>query len=100
MKTTDPNVLKQFVTVLNRQQLTEEIFYALLIRWDLDQVDLDKEMAKILEKKSTVSKSRREAIPYFIKMKQMLEEKKKEEQNSMSLGADVQKNSAADTLTI
>lgn len=100
MKTTDPNVLKQFVTVLNRQQLTEEIYYALLIRWDLDQIDLDKELDNINQKRSTLSKSRREALPYFIKMRQMLEDKKKEEQKSMNLGADTLKNSAADTLTI
>lgn len=85
MKTTDPNILKQFITVFNRQPLTEEIYNALLKRWNLDKVDLDHEMERINKKDSPLSRSRREAVPEFIKLREMLKNQKLKEQAAVSL---------------
>lgn len=80
MKTDTPDIIKQFYSVINRKYLTEEIYNALLKRFDLDGVDLD-EMQRLIEiKKSPLTKSRRLAVPEFIILRQMLREKKAEEE--------------------
>ena len=97
MKTTDPRILNEFTSVLNRKHLTEEVFQKLLYLWSLDKVDLDAEMDKINKKCSNLSKSRREALPYFLKLRTILEEKKKAENASMNLTNDQPKNVVSDT---
>lgn len=80
MKTDTPDIIKQFYSVINRKYLTEEIYNALLKRFDLDGVDLD-EMQRLIDiKKSPLTKSRRLAVPEFIILRQMLREKKAEEE--------------------
>ena len=98
MKTTDTTILKQFQSVLNRKILTEKIYNDLLKIWYLDKVDLDEEMQKINEKHSGLSRSRREAIPEFIKLREILNEMKKEEENSISFNNEAQPSLYQDTI--
>ena len=98
MKTTDTTILKQFQTVLNRKLLTEKVYKDLLAKWDLDKIDLDAEMQKINEKKSGLTKSRRDAVPEFLKLRKLLEEKKAEEMNAMSFSNTLQQSLTQDTI--
>jgi len=84
MKTTDVTILKQFQSVLNRKYLNEKVFNDLLKRWDLDKVDLDEEMRKIDIKHSSLSRSRRAAVPEFIKLRELLKEEKEVEASEIS----------------
>lgn len=96
---TDVNILKQFQTVLNRKVLSEEAVNRLLEIWDLADVDLEAEAQKINEKKSNLSKSRRDAVLEFIKLKELLKEKKEAEAKAMSFNENEQ-SLAQDTLTV
>ena len=80
MKTDTPEIIKQFYSVINRKYLTEEIYNALLKRFDLDKVDLDEQQHLIDIKQSPLTYSRRLAVPEFIILRQMLREKKAEEE--------------------
>jgi hypothetical protein len=84
MNTTDMRNLQQFYSVVNRKNLTYEIFNLLLKRWDLDKVDLDEEARKIEEKRSTLTKSRRDAIKEFLILRNILEIKEKEEEQQIN----------------
>ncbi len=99
MKTTNVSILRQFQTVLNRKHLTEEILSTLLKRWDLYDVDLDQAMIDINLKKSKLSKSRREAVPEFLKLRELLKEAKNNEINDVSFEQST-KNLAEDTLVV
>ena len=85
MNTTNTDILRSFYSVTNRNQLTEEIYQILLKRWDLDKVDLNEEMIKINAKQSSLTKSKRNAVPEFIKLRMMLDQKKETEENSISM---------------
>lgn len=85
MNTTNTDILKSFYSVTNRNNLTEEIYQILLKRWDLDKVNLNEEMIKINSKQSTLTRSRRAAIPEFIKLREMLDHKKEAEETSISM---------------
>lgn len=85
MNTTNVDILRSFYSVTNRNILTEEIYQILLKRWDLDKVDLNEEMVKINARQSSLSRSRREAIPEFIKLRTMLDQKKEAEESSISM---------------
>ena len=92
MNTTNINVLKSFYSVTNRNILTEEVYNILLKRWDLDKVDLNNEIIKINAHQSSLSKSRRAAIPEFIKLREMLNKKKETEDNSISMNSSEENN--------
>lgn len=98
MKTTDTFILKAFQTVLNRKHLTEEAYNELLKKWDLVGIDLDAEMQKINEKKSNLTKSRRDAVPEFIKLREILDKQKEDEASAISFGNDSQTSLYQDTL--
>ena len=85
MKTTNVDILRSFYSVTNRNELTEEIYQILLKQWDLENVDLNEEMIKINAKHSSLSKSRRNAIPEFIRLREMLDKKKENENNSINM---------------
>ena len=85
MNTTNTDILKSFYAVTNRNILTEEIYQILLKRWNLDKVDLNEEMVKINARQSSLSKSRRDAVPEFIKLRTMLDQKKEAEESSISM---------------
>jgi hypothetical protein len=85
MNTCDTDILKQFQTVLNRKHLNESVYEALLRRWGLDKVDLDEEVQKINLKKSSLSSSKRKAVFEFVKLRELLNEKKAEEQEKISM---------------
>lgn len=87
MNTTNTDILKSFYSVTNRNQLTEEIYQILLKRWELDNFDLSEEMIKINAKQSTLTKSRREAVPEFIKLRSILDQKREAEENAISMNA-------------
>lgn len=87
MNTTNTDILKSFYSVTNRNQLTEEIYQVLLKRWELDNLNLNEEMIKINAKQSTLTKSRREAVPEFIKLRSILDQKKEAEENAISMNA-------------
>lgn len=74
MNTSDVSILKQFRTVLNRKKLSQEVFDHLLKMWDLDGIDLEAEQLKIVQKKSNLSRSRRDAVVEFLKLKEMLKQ--------------------------
>lgn len=88
MNTTNVDILKSFYSVTNRNKLTEEIYQILLKRWDLDKVDLNEEMIKINAHQSSLTKSRRIAVPEFIKLRSFLDQKKETEENSISMNDD------------
>ena len=88
MKTTTTDLLKSFYSVTNRNQLTEEIYQRLLKRWDLDKVDLDEELIKINARQSDLSRSRRNAVPEFIKLREMLKQRKESENASINMNGD------------
>lgn len=88
MKTTDTKLLKEFQTVLNRKYLTEDMYEKLLARWDLAGLDLDAELVKINEHKSSLSRSRREAVPEFLKLRKLLDEAKAAAESSISFNND------------
>lgn len=98
MKTTDTEILKQFQTVLNRKHLNEDVYNKLLQMWNLDKVDLDVEMQKINERHSSLSASRRKAVPEFIKLRELLKEMKEAESNAISFNNDVQPSLYQDTI--
>lgn len=102
MKTSDPNILKQFMTVVNRKLLTEEVYNYLLKQWNLDKLDLDETLQKINEHKSGLSRSRREAVPYFIQLRDMLKQQKMAVSNDMSMTtvSGEATSSTTDSLTI
>lgn len=83
MNTTNTDVLKQFSAVVNRNRLTEELYDALLKRWDLDKVDLDEEYIKIKTRKSSLSRSRRDAVPEFIRLRDLLKDIKDKENSTI-----------------
>lgn len=92
MNTTNVDILKSFYSVTNRNQLTEEIYKILLKRWELDNIDLNEEMIKINAKQSELSKSKRTAIPEFLKLRSMLDKKKEVEENSISMNDNKDQN--------
>ena len=92
MKTTNTDILKSFYSVTNRNTLTEDVYQILLKRWDLDKVDLNEEMIKINAKQSSLTKSRRDAIPEFIKLREMLNQKKETENNSILMNGSEETN--------
>ena len=74
MNTSNVDILKGFLSVLNRKEINDDILSALLKRWNLEKVDLDEEMLKINAKTSRLSRSRRDAVPLFIQMKKIVAE--------------------------
>lgn len=77
MKTTNIENLRAFYSVVNRKHLNREVYNYLLKRWDLDKVDLDLENEKIKNRLSTLSRSRREAVPEFLIIRSILNEMEK-----------------------
>ena len=92
MNTTNVDILRSFYSVTNRNILTEEIYQILLKRWDLDKVDLNEEMVKINARQSSLTKSRRDAVPEFIKLRSILDQKKEAEEASISMNNDENDN--------
>ena len=92
----DINILKQFTSILNRTAWSEEAFNNVLKIWDLNGIDLDKEMEKISQKKSNLSKSQRDAVPEFIKIRNAMVERAQQ----AKLNAPQEKNLSEDTLVI
>ena len=92
MNKTNTDILKSFYSVTNRNNLTEDIYQLLLKRWDLDKINLNEEAVKINAKQSTLSKSRRDAIPEFIKLRALLDQKKEAEENSISMNDSTENN--------
>lgn len=90
MNTTNTDILKQFSTVVNRNRLTEELYNDLLKRWDLDKIDLDEEYIKIQTRKSGLTRSRREAVPEFIRLRNLLKEKAEQENSSIVMENDTE----------
>ena len=90
MNTTNTDVLKSITAVVNRQYLTEDVLNDLLKRWDLDKVDLDEEYIKIQTKKSSLTRSRREAVPEFIRLRNLLKEKEEQENSSIVMENDTE----------
>lgn len=84
MNTTDMRNLQQFYSVVNRKNLTYEIYEFLLDHWGLKGIDLDEEAKKIEEKRSSLSKSRRNAIKEFLILRNILEIKEKEEEQEIN----------------
>ena len=83
MNTCNIDILKSISAVVNREHLTQEVYDILLKRWDLDKVDLDAEYIKIQTKQSNLTKSRREAVPEFIRIRDLLSEIKQKENNAI-----------------
>lgn len=83
MNTTNIDILRQFSAIVNRDKLTRETYNLLLKRWDLDKVDLDEEYIKLQTKNSTLTRSRREAIPEFIRLRNLLKEIEEKNNNSI-----------------
>lgn len=79
------DLVKQFYSVVNRKYLSDEIFNALVHRFDLDKVDLEEEQQKINQHKSFLTASRRKAVGELLILKKMLEEKKAEIANSQNM---------------
>lgn len=92
MNTSNTDVLKQFSAVVNRNRLTEELYDALLKRWDLDKIDLDEEYIKIKTRKSSLSKSRREAVPEFIRLRDLLKDIKDKENSTIIMENELSNN--------
>lgn len=84
----DPNILKQFYTVLNREALTREIYDKLVDRWGFSGMDLEEEQRKINQKKSTLSKSQRDSVKEFLLLKKMLESQEAQKTSEISFGND------------
>lgn len=74
MNTTKIENLKAFYSVVNRKHLNRDVYNFLLKEWDLDKVDLDLENEKIKNKLSSLSKSRRDAVPEFLRIRSVLNE--------------------------
>ena len=92
----DNNLIKQFYSVINRQYLTDEIFNALVARFDLTGIDLEAEQQKINQHKSFLTASRRKAVGELLILKKMLDEKKAQEAAAQTTSMDT--NIAADQI--
>lgn len=97
---TDPKILKQFYTVLNRNQLTQETYDHLIKMWGFEGMDLEEEQNKINQKKSSLSRSKRESVGEFIILKRMLEERKNIESQAISMDAEPVENLGNDQITL
>lgn len=98
MKTTDTEILRQFQTVLNRRRLSAEVYASLLKAWGLEGVDLDAEQQRINEKRSSLSVSRRKAVPEFIRLRALLDEMREDEVSAISFTGDTPVPLYSDTL--
>ena len=79
------DLIKQFYSVINRKYLTDEIFNALVERFELTGIDLEAEQQKINQRKSVLTASRRKAVGELLILKKMLEEKKLAEANEQNM---------------
>ena len=84
MNTTDMRNLKQFYSVVNRKELTTEIYEFLLKEWGLDGLDLEEEAKKIDLKESSLTKSRRLAVNEFLILKNLLASKEMQEEQEIN----------------
>ena len=84
MNTTDMRNLKQFYSVVNRKELTPEIYEFLLKEWGLDGLDLEEEAKKIDLKESSLTKSRRLAVNEFLILKNLLASKEMQEEQEIN----------------
>jgi hypothetical protein len=100
MNTSNLEILKQFYSVLNRKNLTEDIYNYLLTQWNLNGIDLEAEMILINQKKSKLTKSRRDAVPEFLILKNVLNELSKQNQLSNSFDINVDNNNNIDQISI
>jgi hypothetical protein len=96
LKTTDTKLLEAFLSVLNRKIISRELYNNLLKAWDLSKVDLDEELVKINSKKSNLSKSRRDAVPVFIKLRDALTAKENEAKNALDAKAESEEKTLAE----
>ena len=74
--------LREFRSVLNRQKIDEDGLYRLISFWGLGDIDLDKEKELIEQKKSFLSKSQRESVLEFIKLREFIKEREKAEEEA------------------
>ena len=100
MKTTDLSILKQFYTVLNRNVLTQEIYDKLIKEWGFEGLDLEAEQIKINQKCSNLSKSKRDAVPEFLILKRILNDRKNIESQSISMANEINQDFANDQITL
>ena len=100
MKTTDLSILKQFYTVLNRNILTQEIYDKLIKEWGFEGLDLEAEQIKINQKRSNLSKSKRDAVPEFLILKRILDDRKNIESQSISMANEINQDFANDQITL
>ena len=77
-------ILRSFRSVNNGGKLTENIFNLLLKDWGFENLNLDEELQKINQKKSFLSKAERDAITEFIILRNILNGKKKQEEEMIS----------------
>jgi hypothetical protein len=84
MNTTDMRNLKQFYSVVNRKELTPEIYEFLLKEWGLNNLDLEEEAKKIDLKESNLTKSRRLAVHEFLILKNLLASKEIQEEQEIN----------------
>jgi hypothetical protein len=84
MNTTDMRILQQFYTVVDRKDITPELYEFLLKEWGLDGLDLEEEQKKIELKQSSLTKSRRNAVREFLIIKNILAIKEQAEEEAIN----------------
>lgn len=84
MNTTDMRNLQQFYSVVDRKELTPEIYDFLLKRWELNNIDLDEESKKIDNKTSNLPKSKRDAVKEFLILKNILKLKEHSDEQEIN----------------
>lgn len=84
MNTTNMQNLKQFYSVVNRREITPELYNFLLKEWGLENIDLEEESKKIELKKSSLTKSRRNAVKEFLIIKNILKSKEQKIENEIN----------------
>lgn len=92
------DLIKQFYSVINRKYLTDEIFNALVERFELTGIDLEAEQQKINQRKSVLTASRRKAVGELLILKKMLEEKKLAEANEQNMNVSTDNNIGNDQI--
>ena len=92
------DLIKQFYSVINRKYLTDDIFNALVARFDLTNVDLEAEQQKINQHKSFLTASRRKAVGELLILKKMLEEKKLADSNVQNMDVSSDNNIGNDQI--
>ena len=100
MNTSNTMILEAFFHVLTRKHLTKALYEDLIKRWNLESVNLDEELVKINNKKSHLTKSRRDAVPLFIKLRDVIKENEEAAKQAMDMKDVANSTLAGDQLTL